>query len=81
MKSGSKSRSSWKDSKEFNKLITKSKLRLSCKVAGKTNEVRIQQLEESNMLLSRENDMLVKENASLKWKLAAFSDYTKDFSI
>jgi hypothetical protein len=81
VKSGSKSRSSCKDSKELNRLMTKSKLRLSGKISAKTTEIRAHQLEESNMLLTRENEMLLKENMTLKEKLSLFSNYVKDFSI
>ena len=75
---GSKSRSSCKDSKERNRLMTKSKLRLSGKMSAKTTEVRVKQLEDSNMLLTRENEMLLKENIGLKEKLNYYSGYESD---
>lgn len=76
VKSGSKSRSSAsKDGKDYNRLITKSKLRLSGKLNTKTTEIRVRQLEESNMYLTRENEMLVKENLKLKEQLNVYSNY------
>lgn len=83
VKSGSKSRSSAsKDGKDYNRLVTKSKLRLSGKLpTTKTTEIRVRQLEESNMYLTRENEMLVKENLKLKDQLNAYSNYCRDFSI
>lgn len=62
--SNSKSRSSAQGSKEFGRLITKSKLRLSTninktessvKVSSKTYEYKIRKLEDTNLVLMKEN--------------------------
>ena len=64
MNSNSKSRSSAQGSKEFGRLITKSKLRLSTNIAkpdsalkinNKAYESKIRKLEDTNLILIREN--------------------------
>lgn len=80
--SNSKSRSSVKGAKEFSKLITKSKLRLSghiskpdsstSKYTTKASDLKIQKLEEANMHLINENEYLHKENQQLKKKLNTY---------
>lgn len=85
MASSSKGRSSTKGgSKEFGRLITQSKLRLSgnlkhkpetstSKYTSKAQDLKIRSLEETNIILANENDMLHQENDQLKLKLAAIT--------
>ena len=82
--SNSKSRSSAKGAKEFGRLITKSKLRLSGNISKqdptpkfnmKSNELKIWKLEDANLLLMRENKKLIKENIELKEKLTNYINY------
>lgn len=81
--STSKSRSSAKGvNKDFNRLITKSKLRLSGNISkpesatGKystiASDMKMQKLEEVNFKLATENELLRSENGRLKEKLNMF---------
>lgn len=86
MHSNSKSRSSVKNSnKDFNRLITKSKLRLSghiikpesatSKYTTIASDIKIQRLEEANSMLCNENEYLVKENMDLREKLNSYINF------
>jgi hypothetical protein len=86
MHSNSKSRSSAKASnKDFNRLITKSKLRLSghtahpesatSKYTTIASDIKIQRLEEANIILNNEKEYLTKENMSLREKLNLYINF------
>lgn len=86
MNSNSKSRSSAKGgSKEFSRLMTKSKLRLSghltkpdsstSKYTTKAADLKMLRLEEANIMLMTENEYLLRENKDLKNKLNTYINF------